>query len=561
MSTPILLEVVENELRPRVIEKAFPNNSPESLLLVSGYQATPQELLNFQLSDKDAHILRLALLFCNPVSDVELCRSFIVDYCKAYDELKTLVRPQQVPSVHLGFIDILEVLGSTYEDFSNFFKLIDVVKSVKNSGVDISALLDSMYIRYSCTAMRYIEEIYQDLNQFEKLEELIFAEIKAKEIGLTNENTVARVADIGLEFVENQIGYINYAAQQSPLNPNTQQSQNILGLINKLGEISEPYKQRFELFRDLIGISEQRLEMIQKSGEEEIKEIELDPVNFKQDNPVFQSEASNNLYSYSHIDFYVEVKRGRQNNRDIVIKRYKALDNVPWNPEKFTKELQILQKCSELAGSGGPFLKCFNIHMQNKCITIVLESVETDLGKRIDEYKQRRQNFTEDEQKIIADKLVRGFTSLQQIGIKHQDIKPQNILVNGSGPNIDVKIIDFSVSEFKYNNMATTQTAQTMTTAMYRAPEIAGKQGMVSFNAFKADSFSLGLVLMQLYDVNYDIADMNQLKNIDKLLNDVNKVRFLWLKNLLLKMLVRSENRLTFRELVQFLPGLVTGAN
>lgn len=561
MATPILLEIVENELKPKVRDKQFPQNSPENLLLISGYQASPEELLNFQLNDDDAHILRLALLFCNPVTDINLCRNFLVQYCGAYDQLKRLVKPQYLPSVNSGFIDILDTIGSNYEDFSVFFKLVEVIENIQKAGVNTSNLLDSMYIRYTTTAMRYVEEIYQDMSQFDKLEELIYAEIKAKVIGLANENTVLRAADIGLEFVENQIGYINYAAQISPLNPNTRQSQDILGLINNLGELTEPYKQRFETFRDLIGISERSLESRLKVDNEESKEIILDPVNYKNESPSIQSEERNNIYSYSHSDFYVEVKRGKSQNRNIVIKRYRALDNVPWNPKKFDKELQILQKCSDLANSNQAFLKCYNIYMEKSCITILLESVETDLGRRIEEFKQKKGKFTEQEQSIIADKLIRGFTSLQQIGIKHQDIKPQNILVSGSGANIDVKIIDFSVSDFKYNNMATTHTADAVTTAMYRAPEIAGKQGSVSFNAFKADTFSLGLVLFQLYNVNYDISEMNALKNNDKLLSDVNKVTISWLKNLLQKMLVRAENRLTFKELLQYLPGLVTGNN
>ena len=549
----ILIEVVENVLKPAVVAKNFSPGSPEYGLLISGYQSTPQDLANFKVDDLDAEKLRLALFFCSPVIDTKQALNHLNYYCDAYDRLRTTLNSQYLQALTSGFFEVLGELSSGYETFAEFIEICNIVKIIKYSGVDVSPLLDAMYTHYSSMCMTAITEISENWENIQKMKELIYAEIKAKEIGLSNENTISRVADVGLDFVENQIEYLNSAARECGLNKNTQPSQHILGLINKLGELPEVYKQRFELFRGLIGILEEDQEERKLNPAQE----ELPSPTFSNSIPKIQSEEGNSIYGYEHTNFHVEVKRGRWNNKNIVIKRYSKIKTSDWNPDIFTKEIQIMQKCSVLAQDGYPFLLCYGVHLTKDLLTILLESVEMDLGKKIDLYKMNNQKFTIEEIKRIVERLVGGFSLLEQSGIKHQDIKPQNILIGGSGNNIDVKIIDFSVSEFKLTGMATTHTAQAVTSAYYRAPELVG-QVQTNYNAFKTDVYSLGIVFYQLYNVKLDIKNINDPSNQSKLLMDVDSINPPWLKNLLSKMFLGSSNRPTFRGLYQYLPGMVT---
>ena len=184
---------------------------------------------------------------------------------------------------------------------------------------------------------------------------------------------------------------------------------------------------------------------------------------------------------------------------------------------------------------------------------ILLEFQETDLEKKIFEYQRLNKKFTNEEINKIVTRLVLGFSLLEQIDIVHNDINSSNILISGSGANIDVKIIDFDVSKFECLGMYPFNHARIMTTSWYRAPELVGKNS-ATFNPFKADVYSLGLVFYQLYDVNLDLTDINNPNKQRQLLDKVSRIDNIPIKNLLSNMFLDSSSRPTFRELIQYLP-------
>ena len=95
--------------------------------------------------------------------------------------------------------------------------------------------------------------------------------------------------------------------------------------------------------------------------------------------------------------------------------------------------------------------------------------------------------FDEKLGKLIFYKILKGIQAIHEAGICHRDIKTDNILFD---ENFNIKICDFGFSTHNNENLT-----EILGTPSYIAPEIfAGKK----YNGFKADIFSLGVVLFTL---------------------------------------------------------------
>ena len=89
--------------------------------------------------------------------------------------------------------------------------------------------------------------------------------------------------------------------------------------------------------------------------------------------------------------------------------------------------------------------------------------------------------------KIIFAKILKGVQSFHNQGICHRDLKMQNVLLDD---NFNPKICDFGFATL--NNGKLTESLGTLN---YAAPEVLLKQ---PYDGFKADIFSLGVVLLTL---------------------------------------------------------------
>ena len=89
--------------------------------------------------------------------------------------------------------------------------------------------------------------------------------------------------------------------------------------------------------------------------------------------------------------------------------------------------------------------------------------------------------------KVVFAKILKGIQTCHNMGICHRDLKMQNILVD---ENFNPKIIDFGFAT-KNNG----QLEEYLGTKNYAAPEIFLNQ---PYDGFKADIFSLGVVLLNL---------------------------------------------------------------
>ena len=163
---------------------------------------------------------------------------------------------------------------------------------------------------------------------------------------------------------------------------------------------------------------------------------------------------------------------------------------------------------------------------------VLMEVANCDWEKELLNRQKEKAYYTEEEIVYILQTLVDTFSYLQQIGVCHRDIKPQNILCFGEK---GYKISDFGEAKFRkkwrlsqniegYTSKQTVRgTELYMSPILYRALKTEPNKG-VNHNVFKSDVFSLGMCFLFASCLDYKcLYDMRKVKNMIDVKNLVNK--------------------------------------
>ena len=213
-----------------------------------------------------------------------------------------------------------------------------------------------------------------------------------------------------------------------------------------------------------------------------------------------------------------------------------------------------------------PELKIINIYglelrrfdEYNMFLNVLMEKGHYDWETEILNRKKSKSYYTEQELFYILSNLVGTFAFLQQKGISHRDVKPQNILCFGK--NI-YKICDFGEAKYQNkkkekkngNNKNLDISNQTIRgTEMYMSPILFNAiklkpDSLTKYNSFKSDVFSLGLCFLHASSLDIEILykvreyiDMKKIQNlVNQYLGDKYSQDFI---NILLYMLQVDEN-------------------
>jgi hypothetical protein len=162
-------------------------------------------------------------------------------------------------------------------------------------------------------------------------------------------------------------------------------------------------------------------------------------------------------------------------------------------------------------------LEIRKINRYNIFLNVLMEKGDHDWEKEIINRKKSNNYYTEQELLYILVNLVGTFAYLQQKGISHRDVKPQNILCFG---NNDYKICDFGEAKYqnqnqnnkkskKFDNLDISNqtirgTEMYMSPILFRAVKLK-PDSLTKYNSFKSDVFSLGLCFLYASSLNAEI--------------------------------------------------------
>ena len=261
----------------------------------------------------------------------------------------------------------------------------------------------------------------------------------------------------------------------------------------------------------------------------------------------------------------------------IINDKYELIENE----EELNLILKLTNEYPELK-----IIKIFGIEQKkldkyNIVMYVLMEAANCDWEKELISRCETRFYYTEEQLIEILTNLVKTFAILQEIGISHRDVKPQNILSFG---NNEYKISDFgeakNVQEFYennnikksiYNNYAYQDNTMKQTlrgTELYMSPILfmalrSHRYQFVKYNSYKSDVFSLGMCLFLASSLDYEgLYEVREIiKNPDKTRLVVN--RYLSLRysqkyiNILISMLqINEKDRPDFIELQKIVGNL-----
>ncbi|OMJ87803.1 hypothetical protein SteCoe_10456 [Stentor coeruleus] len=176
------------------------------------------------------------------------------------------------------------------------------------------------------------------------------------------------------------------------------------------------------------------------------------------------------IYALKKTHFQVCLYKAIYNNCEVAVKMYQAVHpQADWN--KIYKEIRIYQKLSSMASNQNCFLKYYGTYVDQNSINMVMEYYPDNLMKCLAHLQSVNYRFTEELIGPIFYRLLSSFKFMKDVGVFHSDIKPHNFLVDQFW---NIKIIDFSISMIKNEDITTTATGQfpIQDTEGYIAPEI-----------------------------------------------------------------------------------------
>ena len=160
----------------------------------------------------------------------------------------------------------------------------------------------------------------------------------------------------------------------------------------------------------------------------------------------------------------------------------------------FNDEIEIL---NDLKGIKSPYIVNLinngtgNVVKKDKVLKekqyLILEYASK--GSLLDYLRQYKQGLKKEYAKVIFVKILKGVLSCHNQGICHRDLKLENILLD---ENFNPKIADFGFATYDKGRLK-----EKVGTDGYSAPELYIENKR--YDGFKADIFSLGVILFNLY--------------------------------------------------------------
>ena len=237
--------------------------------------------------------------------------------------------------------------------------------------------------------------------------------------------------------------------------------------------------------------------------------------------------------------------------KGLALKIYDKKDPI-YNMDRIQNEINILETLSLYSDENETFLNFYGSYRNESEVFIAIEYYKTSLKDIISFASSINFPFQEEFLHYHAKEFILAFAKMENFGIYHLNLNPCNILVTDD--DWQLKITNFSIFESKSYDEIEMPIEDKYYNDSFKAPELFYKNFKVNgeqmnYRRSKADVFSLGLVLLYMYDF-MEIGDLNLNENHPILMRRVNEVEYPWLKTLLWSMLqLENSKRPPFEKL------------
>lgn len=203
--------------------------------------------------------------------------------------------------------------------------------------------------------------------------------------------------------------------------------------------------------------------------------------------------------------------RNRLNRKPVAIKVLKEVTDVNGISHGFMREVALLKRLQKLPHPN--VLGLFDVtQLAGDKFIMVMPMYNEDLGEFLIKIKTERAGDPMPEQRIkhLLRQILAGLDHLHSNAIMHRDLKPANILIHDTD---QVAIADYGLA--RVLNTPGVQLTPVVQTMWYRAPEVLINRGY----SLKADSFSVGLIMVELYRYETLLQGRNENEQLKHIVN------------------------------------------
>ena len=212
----------------------------------------------------------------------------------------------------------------------------------------------------------------------------------------------------------------------------------------------------------------------------------------------------------------------RSRGEKVILKKYKA-----YNRDKelinndIMKEILLLQHLNQFPDTKSVGFYGIAFGPDDKELYLVLEALETSLTNVTIKYKDNPDKnmgrLPPVEYRKIFYQLLKAFNAIHSLGIIHNDIKPDNIMIKGE----EIRIIDFGLAEFLGVGPMTDIVQNYITTELFKAPDVKTQKvfGYKEGNrkSFVSDVYSIGITMLVIAIRQYQqfLISKNQIQMLE----------------------------------------------
>ena len=213
------------------------------------------------------------------------------------------------------------------------------------------------------------------------------------------------------------------------------------------------------------------------------------------------------------------------------------------------REVLIYKTLSRISNPRNCFLKVYGSCIDSNKMYLSLEYHDINFNIAFSHMKSMNRLFEGKTLYNYAKILIKSYVTMQSNGFYHCVINLNNISFTN---NWELKITNYGEIESKFLKQ-NDQFIQINVAPGVQNTALNDKSFTSKKDRGKANVFSLGLVLLQMYYLE-DMSTLNFTENNQKLIEKVKEVNYQWLKELLEKMLNADfENRANFKNCYKFL--------